>query len=134
MDVAATSVLIFLRDDSQCWWQRRAWDDDSHPGRLDFAAGGGIEAGETPAAAAARELEEELGIADLPLRPLGRMKLDGEVCELFDAPLPARWRLGPEVAALLPLPLAALTALAADELHPQLADWLGRQEPAAHNC
>ncbi|WP_052941468.1 NUDIX domain-containing protein [Chromobacterium subtsugae] len=88
MDVAATSVLIFLRDDSQCWWQRRAWDDDSHPGRLDFAAGGGIEAGETPAAAAARELEEELGMADLPLQPLGRMRLDGEICELFDAPLP----------------------------------------------
>ncbi|AOZ51577.1 NUDIX domain-containing protein [Chromobacterium vaccinii] len=122
-DGVATSALVLLIGKDGYWWQRRAWDDDSHPGCLDFAAGGGIEADETPLAAAARELAEELGVAGLPLRPLGEMRLDGERCALYDAPLPESWRLGPEVAELLAMPLQALREQA---LHPQLADWLGK--------
>ncbi|WP_046167941.1 NUDIX domain-containing protein [Chromobacterium vaccinii] len=102
-DGVATSALVLLIGKDGYWWQRRAWDDDSHPGCLDFAAGGGIEADETPLAAAARELAEELGVAGLPL--------------------PESWRLGPEVAELLAMPLQALREQA---LHPQLADWLGK--------
>ena len=126
-DDAATSVLVLLIGRNGYWWQRRAWDDDSHPGCLDFAAGGGIEPGETPLAAAERELAEELGVSGLPLRAVGEMRLDGERCALYLAPLPAFWLLGPEVAELLPMSLQTLREQA---LHPQLADWLGKQEGA----
>ncbi|UTH76548.1 NUDIX domain-containing protein [Chromobacterium sp. IIBBL 290-4] len=130
----ASSALILLWDKKSYWWQRRALDDDSHPACLDFAAGGGIEPGETPAQAAERELEEELGVTGLTLEALGARVLDGEVCALFAAPLPKAWRLGPEVAELLPLSLTALMALPREQLHPQLAQWLGSLPTQAHNC
>ncbi|MBA8736622.1 hypothetical protein HWH35_17335 [Chromobacterium violaceum] len=41
--------------------------------------------------------------------------------------LPVSWRLGPEVAELLPMSLQTSRKQA---LHPQLADWLGKQEEA----
>lgn len=68
-----------------------------------------------------------MDVAGLPLRPLGEMRLDGERCALYQAPLPESWRLGPEMAGLLPMTLQALREQA---LHPQLADWLGKQEEA----
>ncbi|QEL57688.1 NUDIX domain-containing protein [Chromobacterium paludis] len=122
----ASSVLILLSDGQRCAWQRRARDDDSHPGCLDFAAGGGIEPGESPRQAALRELEEELGVSGLDLQPLGEMTLDGECCALFQGRLPDSWRLGPEVDALLILALEEISAWPREGLHPQLAEWLGK--------
>ncbi|WP_225548537.1 hypothetical protein [Chromobacterium violaceum] len=68
-----------------------------------------------------------MGMVGLPLRPLGEMRLDGERCALYEAPLPEFWRLGPEAAELLSMPLQALRKPA---LHPQLADWLGKRGAA----
>ncbi|KMN86487.1 hypothetical protein VL04_12345 [Chromobacterium violaceum] len=53
-----------------------------------------------------------MGVAGLPLRPLGEMRLDGERCALYQAPLPESWRLGPEMAGLLPMTDVASTAAA----------------------
>ncbi|OHX18177.1 NUDIX domain-containing protein [Chromobacterium sphagni] len=131
---AAKSALILLYDGQDYWWQRRALDDGSYPACLDFAAGGSMESGENPREAAVRELEEELGISGLALEALGYRQLDGEYCALFRGALPACWRLGREVAELLPMSLEALRALPPAQLHPQLADWLGRREPLGHNC
>jgi 8-oxo-dGTP pyrophosphatase MutT (NUDIX family) len=122
----ASSALILLHDGQDYWWQRRAFDDDSYPSCLDFAAGGSIESGETPRAAALRELEEELGISGLALEALGTAQLDGECCVLFRGALPVCWRLGSEVAELLPMSLEALRALPPAQRHPQLNAWLGK--------
>lgn len=49
------------------------------PGRFGFGAGGVVSSGQTYDEAAARELQEELGI-DIPLKPIGKSKIeeDGE--------------------------------------------------------
>ncbi|MEA2324773.1 MAG: 8-oxo-dGTP diphosphatase [Solirubrobacteraceae bacterium] len=58
----ATSVRIVLGDrDGRVLLLRRAADDDIHPGLWELP-GGGIDPGETPAQAAARELREEAGL------------------------------------------------------------------------
>ena len=67
---AATAVLV--RDPAgRVYVHRRSPDKDWAPSHHDAAAGGVLRAGEQPAAAAARELTEELGISGVALRPLG---------------------------------------------------------------
>jgi len=59
-----------LRDGDALLLERRAADATSHPGLWD-TPGGKREKGESPAAAMARELDEELGLAGAVPRPLG---------------------------------------------------------------
>ena len=67
---AATAVLV--RDPGgRLYVHRRSADKDWAPGYHDAAAGGVMSFGEEPEGAAARELEEELGITGATLRPLG---------------------------------------------------------------
>lgn len=67
---AATAVLV--RDgDARIYVHRRSPVKDWAPGAHDAAAGGMLTAGEEPAASAARELAEELGITGTTLRTLG---------------------------------------------------------------
>ncbi|MEZ5193910.1 MAG: phosphotransferase [Nocardioides sp.] len=66
----ATGVVV--RDAwGRVYLHRRTDTKDVYPGRLDFTAGGVLAAGEDPEAGARRELEEELGVAGVPLVPLG---------------------------------------------------------------
>jgi 8-oxo-dGTP diphosphatase len=59
---APTSVRVVLGDrDGRLLLLRRAADDDHNPGLWEFP-GGGIDAGESPREAAARELHEEVGL------------------------------------------------------------------------
>ena len=68
---AATAVLV--RDpEGRIYVHRRSPDKDWAPSHHDAAAGGVLTYGEEPAAAAARELAEELGVSGAELRPLGR--------------------------------------------------------------
>ena len=46
--------------------QRRSMNKDSFPGQLDTSSAGHIPAGQEPAASAAREMKEELGLTVLP--------------------------------------------------------------------
>lgn len=67
---AASSVVV--RDPAgRVYLHRRTPTKDVYPGLLDFAAGGVVLAGEEPADCAVREVEEELGIAGVPLEPAG---------------------------------------------------------------
>ena len=65
----ATAVVV-LDPTGRIYVHRRTVTKDVHPGRYDFAAGGVLTAGEDPESAAARELEEELGIAGVALTPV----------------------------------------------------------------
>lgn len=67
---AATAVLV--RDpERRIYVHRRAPDKDWAPSAHDAAAGGVMAYGEEPAASAARELAEELGVSGATLSPLG---------------------------------------------------------------
>jgi isopentenyldiphosphate isomerase len=67
---AATAVLV--RDpEGRIYVHRRSPDKDWAPSHHDAAAGGVLTYGEEPAAAASRELAEELGVTGAVLRPLG---------------------------------------------------------------
>ena len=65
------STGVVLRDpQGRIYLHRRSPEKDWCPGCHDAAAGGVLRPGEEPARAAARELGEELGVVDVPLRPL----------------------------------------------------------------
>lgn len=57
----ATGVVLF-RPDGRLFVHQRTDTKDVYPGRWDATAGGVMEPGETPLAAAERELAEELGV------------------------------------------------------------------------
>ena len=57
------SVHVWVFDGNEVLLQKRAEDKDVFPGHIDASCTGHIDPGETPAAAALRELSEELGIA-----------------------------------------------------------------------
>lgn len=61
------AVHVLLRDpDGRIYLQKRAETKDNHPGVWDSSCSGHVAHGETYAAAAIRELAEELGIATDP--------------------------------------------------------------------
>jgi 8-oxo-dGTP pyrophosphatase MutT (NUDIX family) len=74
---ASTAVLV-RRPDRTIYVHRRSPDKDWQPSAYDAAAGGVLQHGEEPAASAARELEEELGITGVPLSPLGVGRYEDE--------------------------------------------------------
>ncbi|MFC6358924.1 NUDIX hydrolase [Luteococcus peritonei] len=67
---AATGIWV-TNSAGQVYVHRRTTTKDVYPGYHDFAAGGVLDAGETPLACAERELAEELGISGVPLRFIG---------------------------------------------------------------
>lgn len=80
---AATAVLVRRRD-GRIYVHRRAEDKDWCPGCHDAVAGGVILDGEQPEESALRELAEELGIAGVPLRPLGTSLYEDETVRCFE--------------------------------------------------
>ena len=74
---ASTAVLV-RRPDGRIYVHRRSPDKDWQPSAYDAAAGGVLQHGEEPAASAARELEEELGITGVVLSSLGTGRYEDE--------------------------------------------------------
>ena len=86
---AATAVV--LRDRlGRVHVHRRTDTKDVYPGRFDFAAGGVVAAGEEPAAAAVRELAEELGVTGVPLTDVGGGRWVGSDIEVVGRVFVAR--------------------------------------------
>jgi Isopentenyldiphosphate isomerase len=73
---AATAVLLRSTDGRRVYLHRRTDTKLVHPGAYDCWAGGVVDPGETPGAAAERELAEELGVTSVPLAPLDRFRYD----------------------------------------------------------
>ncbi|MFE1816034.1 NUDIX hydrolase YfcD [Metapseudomonas otitidis] len=94
-----TFILLFNSAGQLCV-HRRTLSKALYPGYWDVAAGGMVQEGEDYALSAARELEEELGIAGVPLREHGRFYFDEPGNRLwgavFSAVSDAPLRLQPE--------------------------------------
>jgi 8-oxo-dGTP pyrophosphatase MutT (NUDIX family) len=116
---AATGVLVRSGDGERVVLHQRTAGKLIFPSAWDCWAGGVVGPGEDPADAAVRELDEELGIAGVPLRPLpGAVFDDGQVrYHVFG--YEARWD-GP----LRPQPseVAWVGWVSVDELVARLAD------------
>lgn len=99
---AATAVVV--RDaHGRVHVHRRTDSKDVFPGRHDFAAGGVVDAGEDPADAAVRELEEELGVSGVVLRPVRVARYRDEDTDYWGHCFTTTWegpvRLQPEEIA-----------------------------------
>ncbi|MBO2929118.1 NUDIX hydrolase YfcD [Metapseudomonas otitidis] len=94
-----TFILLFNSAGQLCV-HRRTLSKALYPGYWDVAAGGMVQEGEDYTLSAARELEEELGIAGVPLREHGRFYFDEPGNRLwgavFSAVSDAPLRLQPE--------------------------------------
>ena len=64
----AAYILVF-NSRGELFVQKRTMSKDIYPGYYDVAAGGVVMAGESYDQSAAREIEEELGIREIPLTP-----------------------------------------------------------------
>ncbi|MBG6291484.1 MULTISPECIES: NUDIX hydrolase [Pseudomonas] len=94
-----TFILLFNSAGELCV-HRRTLSKAVYPGYWDPAAGGMVQAEESYAESAARELEEELGIAGVELRPHGTFFFDQPDnrlwCAVFSAVSDAPLTLQPE--------------------------------------
>jgi 8-oxo-dGTP pyrophosphatase MutT (NUDIX family) len=82
-------VAVLVRDPAgRVYVHRRTDIKDVFPGMHDCFAAGGLKYGEEPAAAAAREVAEELGVTGVPLAPLFSVRYDDKstrhVCHAFE--------------------------------------------------
>jgi 8-oxo-dGTP pyrophosphatase MutT (NUDIX family) len=116
---AATGVLVRSGDGERVVLHRRTADKLIFPDTWDCWAGGVVGPGEDPGAAAARELEEELGIAGVTLQPLPTAAFDDGQVRYHAFTYETRWD-GP----LRPQPseVAWVGWVEIDELVARLAD------------
>ena len=73
---AGTGVLVRSGDGQRVYLHRRSPEKLIFPGCYDCWAGGVLGPGESPDGAAARELEEELGVRGVRLTPIDRFAYD----------------------------------------------------------
>ena len=85
----ATYILVF-NSEQEIFVQKRTKTKDVYPGYYDVVSGGVVTVGETYDESAKRELEEELGIMNIPLSELfvfffaeGKMKVWGKAYSCF---------------------------------------------------
>ena len=80
--------IVVRRSDGRVLVHQRSADKDVWPSAWDIAVGGVVGTGEGWNDAAARELAEEVGIAEVPLRLVGRSRYDDddvrEVAQVYE--------------------------------------------------
>jgi isopentenyldiphosphate isomerase len=87
-----SSTAVLVRDPAgRLYAHRRSDTKDWAPGQWDVAAGGVIGSGEEPLDAARRELAEELGIAGVPLRELGRHVYEDDTTRVVEYAYETVW-------------------------------------------
>lgn len=104
----AVHVLVFNKN-RDCLLQKRSHLKDRQPGVWDSSAAGHLDAGEDYLSAARRELEEELGIPDVRLIPVGSLspceKTGWEHVALYVARYDGKIRFpAAEIEGVLPFP------------------------------
>jgi len=87
---AATAVLV-RHPDARIFVHRRTETKDWAPGLWDAAAGGVLRVGEDPAASAARELSEELGVRGVELAPLTTHLFEDSTTRCFEHAYEVTW-------------------------------------------
>jgi 8-oxo-dGTP pyrophosphatase MutT (NUDIX family) len=87
---AATAVLV-RSPDRAIYVHRRSDTKDWAPGQHDAAAGGVMQFDEQPEPSARRELAEELGVAGVPLRPLGTSLYEDDTTRCLEYVFEATW-------------------------------------------
>lgn len=85
-----TFILLFNGAGELCV-HRRTLSKALYPGYWDVAAGGMVAPGERYAESAARELAEELGVSDVPLREHGTFYFEEPGNRLWGGVFSARW-------------------------------------------
>lgn len=88
---AATSVLVRSGDGERVYVHLRSADKDVNPSMHDCWAGGVVDAGESPAECARRELAEELGIAEVALRSLFTFRFEQPPVRYHGFAYEVRW-------------------------------------------
>jgi len=68
----AVHALVFNKH-NEVFLQKRSLQKDKHPGKWDSSAAGHLDSGESYESAITRELEEELGITDAPLKYVSKL-------------------------------------------------------------
>jgi Cys-tRNA(Pro) deacylase len=137
---AATAVLV-RHPDGRIFVHRRTETKDWAPGLWDAAAGGVLRVGEDPAASAARELAEELGVRGVGLAPLTthlfedgttrcfehayEVTWDGEPVLQPEEVAEGRWMTMTELAGLLDEPVPRFVPDTAQLLGRLAADGIG---------
>jgi 8-oxo-dGTP pyrophosphatase MutT (NUDIX family) len=86
-----TGVLVRSGDGERVYLHRRSPGKLIWPGLYDCWAGGVIGPGEEPERAAERELAEELGIAGVPLTPVGHFPFVGDGVRCHQFVFEVRW-------------------------------------------
>lgn len=133
---------VLVRDPAgRLYLQKRARSKDVQPGKWDTSVGGHLKPGETPEAAAVRELAEELGISGPTPEPCYRYTLRSE-CEtelvdtyqlVWDGPVRpdpeeieiGRWWTDAEIEAALG------TGVFTPNFEEEYARWSAYRDPAA---
>jgi len=75
--------MLVVNPAGDIYVQRRALSKDSQPGMWDTSAAGHVDHGEDWEAAARRELDEELGLADVDLEPLAELPASPDTGQEF---------------------------------------------------
>jgi 8-oxo-dGTP pyrophosphatase MutT (NUDIX family) len=138
---ASTGVLVRSGDGARVYLHRRSDEKLIFSGCYDCWAGGVLGPGESPDAAAARELDEELGVHGVPLTPIDRFRYDDGALRYHVFLYEVRWD-GPlrhqpeEVAWGGWVTLPELRAVLADPCRPFTPDgrmgierWLDTRRP-----
>jgi 8-oxo-dGTP pyrophosphatase MutT (NUDIX family) len=88
---ASTGVLVRSGDGERVYLHQRSPEKLIFPGCYDCWAGGVLGPGETPDVAAARELDEELGVRGVPLTPIDRFGYDDDTLRYHVFLYEVRW-------------------------------------------